>query len=159
MDPRTNMLLADLHPVVASKFASLAAGFSAATGDSLEVVQGLRSWQAQSVLYDQGRTAPGAVVTNAPPGYSWHEFGLALDVCPKSLLRTPGWSPANPLWKVMQQLAQAQGFTCGACWTHPDTPHLQITGRFPVSPDDEVRQLFLCGGIQAVWDEAGITDD
>lgn len=154
MDTRSSTLLTPLHPVLVGKFIALASQFADATGDTLEVVQGLRSWAAQAALYAQGRTAPGEIVTNAQPGYSWHEFGLALDCAPASLLGQPNWDPASPYWRTLVSLAQIAGFNCGACWTHPDVPHLQITGRFPVTPDDEARQLFLSGGLKAVWDAA-----
>ena len=36
----------------------------------------------QAALYAQGRTTPGAKVTNAQPGSSAHNYGLALDVVP-----------------------------------------------------------------------------
>jgi len=156
VDTRSTTLLAPLHPVLVSKFTALAEAFAQATGDSLEVVQGLRSWAAQAALYAKGRTAPGPVVTDAAPGQSWHEFGMALDAAPASLLGQPNWDPASPLWKTMVDLAQAAGFTCGACWSHPDAPHLQLTGVFPVSPNDEARDLYESAGIQAVWNAAGI---
>jgi peptidoglycan L-alanyl-D-glutamate endopeptidase CwlK len=178
MDSRTTTLLGNLHPVIAQRFITLAIKFQADTGDSLELVQGLRSWQSQVALWAQGRTSRstvgcehdrtrrpigtcaehplGATVTDAEPGYSWHEFGLAIDICPHSLLSCAGWDPESSLWRKIRELAEGMGFTCGALWTHPDIPHLQITGRFPVTPDDEVRQLFRDGGMAAVWQESGI---
>jgi peptidoglycan L-alanyl-D-glutamate endopeptidase CwlK len=127
----------------------------------IRVVQGLRSWAEQQALYDQGRTTQGAIVTKCVPGMSWHNFGLAVDVAPD--LNAPGkpyvpdWNPNHLTWKTMEANARSLGFVCGADFrTFPDNPHLQITGRFPVNPDDEVRQLFKDGGVQAVWDEAGL---
>jgi D-alanyl-D-alanine carboxypeptidase-like protein len=38
-----------------------------------------RSPQVQAVLYAKGRTEPGKVVTNAPPGKSPHNYGCASD--------------------------------------------------------------------------------
>lgn len=40
---------------------------------------GTRTWEAQEALYAKGRTAPGPKVTNARPGSSMHNFGLAID--------------------------------------------------------------------------------
>jgi len=56
-----------------------------------QIASGLRSNQEQAILYAQGRTADeirrqvskplgGLVVTNAVPGRSAHNFGLAIDV-------------------------------------------------------------------------------
>lgn len=46
---------------------------------AIRVVQGLRTFKEQQDLYDQGRTKPGKIVTNAKPGSSYHNYGLALD--------------------------------------------------------------------------------
>jgi peptidoglycan L-alanyl-D-glutamate endopeptidase CwlK len=39
----------------------------------------------QAALYAQGRTAPGPVVTNAPAGYSYHNYGAAADLTPRNM--------------------------------------------------------------------------
>jgi len=49
-------------------------------GATAEVLSGLRSYQQQAALYAQGRTKPGKIVTNARPGSSWHNYGLAIDL-------------------------------------------------------------------------------
>jgi peptidoglycan L-alanyl-D-glutamate endopeptidase CwlK len=43
------------------------------------VVQGLRTFEYQQQLFDQGRTKAGNIVTNARPGLSYHNYGLAVD--------------------------------------------------------------------------------
>jgi peptidoglycan LD-endopeptidase CwlK len=123
----------------------------------IEVTQGLRTWAEQDALYAQGRTTPGEIVTHAPGGFSWHNFGLAVDLVPEDL--TPGqpdWNLNNPVWARMVSIAESVGLVSGAEWhgTDLDTPHVQLTGRFPVSPDDEVRGIFQSGGIPAVWTAA-----
>lgn len=121
----------------------------------IRVTQGLRSWNEQQALYDQGRTAPGKIVTNAKPGTSWHNYGMAVDVVPMD--RLPDWNINHPNWQTIHSAAKALGFVCGADFrTFPDWPHLQLTGRFPDSPDDEVRLIFKCGGMEEVWKEAGL---
>jgi hypothetical protein len=45
-----------------------------------KIIQGYRSFEQQAAKYAQGRTAPGDRVTNARPGYSWHNYGLAIDI-------------------------------------------------------------------------------
>lgn len=39
-----------------------------------------RSFQEQAVLYAQGRTRPGKIVTNAKPGQSIHNYRYAVDI-------------------------------------------------------------------------------
>jgi len=125
----------------------------------IEVTAGLRTWAEQDALYAQGRTTPGAIVTHAPGGFSWHNFGLAVDLVPEDI--TPGqpdWNLNNPVWAKMVSVAQSVGLVSGAEWNgaDKDTPHVQLTGRFPVTPNDEVRAIFQQGGITAVWTAANI---
>lgn len=49
-------------------------------GDFLRVESGYRTYAKQDALYQQGRTTPGAIVTHAPPGQSYHNYGLAVDL-------------------------------------------------------------------------------
>lgn len=120
------------------------------------VTQGLRSWNEQASLYAQGRSLPGKVVTNAAPGYSYHNFGLAVDVVPMTSLG-PDWNESHPAWQRLVLVGTSLGLVAGAEWrTFPDYPHFQLTGKFPVSPDDEVRQIFRDGGMERVWEEAGL---
>lgn len=130
----------------------------------IRVVQGLRSWSEQQALWQKGRDAnghvtdPGIVVTNAPPGHSWHEFGMAIDVVPMDDGQ-PCWNLSDPRWARIVAVGESLGFYSGSHFVHPkpDWPHLQLTGKFPVSPTDEARQIFKDAGMEAVWQEAGIT--
>jgi peptidoglycan L-alanyl-D-glutamate endopeptidase CwlK len=40
----------------------------------------LRTFAEQDGLYAQGRSKPGAIVTNAKGGQSYHNYGLAIDI-------------------------------------------------------------------------------
>ncbi len=46
---------------------------------AIRIVQGLRTIAEQDALYAQGRTKPGAIVTKAKGGSSFHNYGLAID--------------------------------------------------------------------------------
>lgn len=48
-------------------------------GLDYRIICGTRTFEAQAALYAKGRTAPGPRVTNARPGSSMHNFGLAID--------------------------------------------------------------------------------
>ena len=90
------------------------------------IVSGLRSNQEQARLYAQGRTpdeiarrvskqGTGGSVTDAPPGTSAHNYGLAVDVEGRDQARvialaqaigfgTVSWDPAHiewPNWKSL----------------------------------------------------------
>lgn len=45
----------------------------------IRIVQGLRTFDQQQALYEQGRTKPGNRVTNSKAGQSYHNYGLAID--------------------------------------------------------------------------------
>ena len=157
MDSISEARLQLIYPALAAKIAQLSTMLEA-DGVMIRVVQGLRSWQEQDNLYAQGRTAPGHIVTNCPGGHSYHNFGLAVDCVPDDPSQPgyqPDWNSSHPTWKDMETKGQSLGLDSGATWrSFPDAPHFQLTGRFPEgAPDDEVRQLFKDGGMQAVWSE------
>jgi peptidoglycan L-alanyl-D-glutamate endopeptidase CwlK len=118
---------------------------------NIQVVQGLRSFDEQNVLYAQGRTAPGKIVTNAKGGYSNHNFGLAVDLCPFLSDGKPHWSASEGTWKAIGKAAERQGLEWGGRWkTFVDRPHVQLPG---LSVAD-CRALYRQGGLPLVWDRA-----
>lgn len=68
----------------------------------------LRSPTEQDVLYAKGRTAPGAIVTNAKAYQSAHQFGLALDFVIMDSGK-PDWSGTSEAWNDAIELAQNRG--------------------------------------------------
>lgn len=154
MDPHSELRLAQVIPRLSALIHQLADTL-ATQGITILVVQGLRTVEQQDALYARGRTTPGSIVTNAKGGYSWHQFGCAIDAAPMNRDDTVDWNSSHPQWHAMESLGVAVGLTSGATWIRlVDAPHLQYTGRFPVgAPTDEVRALYEKGGLQAVWDE------
>ena len=121
---------------------------------NIQVTQGLRSWNEQNDLYSQGRTTPGQIVTDSPAGYSWHNYGLAVDIVPEEIdAGQPDWNTSHPAWVRIVSLSGTVGLASGANWTRfRDWPHLQPQ-ESPVSPTDADRQDFLEAGMSAVWAE------
>lgn len=147
--------LQEVHPKLAERVRSMAELLESENIE-IQVTQGYRSWQEQAELYAQGRTAPGSIVTNAEPGHSYHNFGLAVDVAPFDG-GIPDWDANHPAWKRIVAVGLSVGLVSGSEWrTFPDWPHFQMTGRLPVSPDDSVRGTFTEGGVDAVWNETGL---
>ena len=124
------------------------------------VTQGLRTWNEQDKLYQQGRTLPGKIVTNAPAGHSWHEYGLAVDLVVMIDDNTiPDWTITHPSWQRLINVGESLGMYSGSEFCSiKDYPHFQLSGSFPVSPNDEARQIFLNAGMEAVWHEAGLVE-
>ena len=67
------------------------------------IVSTLRTYPEQQELYAQGRTKPGNVVTNAKPGYSYHNFGLALDFAVIFKTRDIGSSARRGDWRAVRK--------------------------------------------------------
>ena len=77
-----------------------------------------RSLEEQAVLYAQGRTAPGHIVTNAKPGQSAHNVGLAFDVVPIAHGKCV-WDESNPVWQQLGDIGRKHGLV----WLgEPDSP-------------------------------------
>lgn len=155
MDKHSEERLAEVHPKLAALVRQLAIQL-AVEEIEVRVTAGMRSWDEQQKLYDQGRKTAGRIVTKCPPGWSWHQYALAVDVAP-FIDGQPEWDETHPAWKRIHEVARSLGLTLGADFPHfPDYPHLQLTGTFPVNPTAEVRQLFKDGNCQAVWEQAGL---
>jgi peptidoglycan L-alanyl-D-glutamate endopeptidase CwlK len=127
----------------------------AAAGLDAMVYEAYRSQALQAVYYARGRTVkpPNSPVTNAPTNrFSWHGFGLAVDV----VHRTKFWNPdgGNAWFARVAEVFKRHGCAWGGDWTKPDLPHFQW-GLCKPSPSDRARQLLDTGGVQAVWIELG----
>lgn len=98
-----------------------------ATGIRWGVSDGRRTLKEQAAIYAQGRTKPGKVVSNAPPGTSAHNFGYAVDCWP---LTKDGkgfdWGAEDKLFKVMANEAKKLGLTPGYYFKSiHDAPHVE----------------------------------
>jgi hypothetical protein len=118
-DPHNIAIINLLHP----KFRADAQGFIEAAeyglNLTLSIPQGMRTFAQQQALYNQGRTTPGEIVTWAPPGTSYHNYGLAIDVCPFK----PGTQELDWGFDFHKLLpyAAAAGMTAGMTWPKPKT--------------------------------------
>ena len=82
IDERSAKFIATLSPEVRDAFIAFivdAKELVAKSGLDYRVICGTRTFEEQAALYAKGRTAPGLKVTNAKPGSSMHNFGLAID--------------------------------------------------------------------------------
>lgn len=164
MDTNSEARLAFVYPLLAAKARQLA-DMAEGEGITIIITQGLRTWSEQDRLWQKGRNADGSfidpvhhagVVTYARGGQSWHNLGLAFDIAIENPDHTLDWNASHPQWQRAIAIGISLGLTSGSTWSvqKRDNPHFQLTGRFPEgSPNAEVRQLFMDGGINAVWDE------
>lgn len=121
-DERSERNLATLEPVTA-RLAREHLRRLVEMGLNFKVTSGRRTFAEQAKLYAQGRTAPGARVTNARPGYSWHNFGTAYDLTL--------FSGKNPVWESRHydtagRIGEELGLEWGGRWKKfVDRPHFQ----------------------------------
>ncbi|WP_405173801.1 M15 family metallopeptidase [Paenibacillus sp. FSL H8-0260] len=132
---KSSKRLVGLHPFVLAA-ATVLIERCYVRGVPIVITQGLRTIAEQDALYAQGRTKPGSIVTNAKGGYSYHNFGLAVDfalLLPNGSsvswdMRLDGNNNQIADWQEVVKEAKALGFEWGGDWTtFKDYPHLQIT--------------------------------
>jgi len=127
LDPRSAANIATLLPAAQrAARALLAAANDGRLGPGIvvKVIAGTRTYAEQDALYAQGRTAPGPIVTDAPAGYSNHNFGIAFDV---GLFNGGVYLNDSPLYAKVGALGRSQGLEWGGDWTSfPDEPHFQL---------------------------------
>lgn len=103
---------------------------AAAAGIDVLVTCTLRSNDEQAALYAKGRTtAPIGrrwVVTDAPPGKSAHNYGLAIDIVPM-VNGKPDWNGTDPVWQTLGELGQQAGLEWAGepGFPFPEEPHFQ----------------------------------
>jgi peptidoglycan L-alanyl-D-glutamate endopeptidase CwlK len=90
------------------------------------IVQTLRTFEEQDLLYQKGRTRPGPKVTNAKPGSSFHQYGLAIDFCLEINGKLVWKVDAN--WMKVVECFKKYGFSWGGDWKSlKDYPHVEKT--------------------------------
>lgn len=90
------------------------------------VTSTFRDHASQQVLYNQGRTLPGDIVTNAEPGYSLHNWQCAYDVVPVVMGKAI-WKDKD-LWLEIGEIGEACGLEWAGRWkTFKESAHFQYT--------------------------------
>ena len=93
-------------------------------GHPVRITEGYRSMERQQELYNQGRTTPGNIVTNAKAGESFHNYGVAVDF----VFRKEGYNASEELWQTLGAIGKSQGFEWGGDWAKfVDKPHFSMT--------------------------------
>ena len=147
------------HPAVVRTLDRLAPLFRAAIEATLAehpdaiVCETYRSNELQAPYFERGRTVkpPAHTVTNARTNlYSWHGYGLAVDIIHREL----EWNAPTSWFAQVAETAKRNGCKWGGNWKSPDFPHLQW-GRCKASPSDLARRLIAEGGMEAVWHAVG----
>jgi peptidoglycan L-alanyl-D-glutamate endopeptidase CwlK len=92
-----------------------------------------RDEQSQNMAYAQGRTLPGAIVTNRRGGESMHQHRVAFDAVPM-LHGKPAWdnttADGKRLWATFGKCGEAVGLEWSGRWSGKlkESAHFQYTG-------------------------------
>jgi peptidoglycan L-alanyl-D-glutamate endopeptidase CwlK len=100
----------------------------------------LRTFAEQDALFAQGRTKPGAIVTKAKGGQSYHNYGLAIDIVllvdkdKNGTFETASWDLKTDFdgdgksdWQEVVGVFKRYGYEWGGDWKFLDAPHFQKT--------------------------------
>ncbi len=134
-------------------------------GMLIAIFEGRRTFERQTELYLKGRDSSGnvidihQVVTNAPAGFSMHQYGLAVDLVFDGNLIKPGWQWSwdnkHP-WRTLANLGRGFGLESAYFWKRfPECPHFQLTYGFK---EVELLKLYKEGGINLVWKTIATVD-
>ncbi|MNO56141.1 Peptidoglycan L-alanyl-D-glutamate endopeptidase CwlK precursor [compost metagenome] len=167
--------LGGLHPVLLAA-ANVLIQRCYARGIPIVITQGMRTIAEQNVLYAQGRTKKGSIVTNARGGSSYHNYGLAIDF---ALLLPDGQSISWDMnrdgdgdkladWQEVVQEAKKLGLEWGGDWaSFKDYSHFQMAfgltitelkaGRRPTAEQVKTALSRINGGEDEVNKDAEIT--
>jgi peptidoglycan L-alanyl-D-glutamate endopeptidase CwlK len=98
-----------------------------AAGIDILITSTYRDKESQAALYAIGRTLPGKKVTNAKPGWSWHNWRLAFDFVPLKNGKAI-WNDAA-LFERCGEIAENCGLEWAGRWnSFKELAHCQLTG-------------------------------
>lgn len=128
VDKRSETVIATLHPKAQEFAREFLANIqkSGLLGDvTIKLISGTRNYEEQAELFKQGRTKPGRIVTNAGPGQSNHNFGIAWDI---GLFKGTDFLDESPLYaKIGKEGKKITSLEWGGDFsTIIDMPHFQV---------------------------------
>ena len=129
--PAVRQALKDIYTEICSRLTGRA---------SCRFTEVLRSSARQDELYAQGRTKPGKIVTNAKAWESFHQMGLALDICLIIDGKEASWSQVTDFdrdgiadWMEIVRIFKSHGWEWAGEWKRfPEAPHFQCTFGIPI---------------------------
>lgn len=126
------------------------------------------AWYLAEVIVQAGPQY-GRWATNAIPGESWHQWGLALDAF-WLLDGQAVWSTRKRIelasgrdvngYHLYAEIAQAESLTAGGYWRRRDWPHIQapalsVRSYFSLTEIDEAMQRYAPGLDEPLFDRLG----
>lgn len=110
-------------------------------GVRLRFTSVLRTFDQQADIYAKGRTLPGSIVSNAEPGQSYHNYGLAFDIVllydndGNGTFEEASWddlrdgdNDRTPDWMEVVAFMKSRDWVWGGDFkSFSDKPHFQFT--------------------------------
>lgn len=137
MDEITLKRIELLHPAIRQEARDIYGEIcEALTGNAIcRFTHTLRDFDEQAQLYASGRTIKGPWKTNAKPGQSYHNYGLAIDICLIVDGKQAIWDIKKDFdgdkqadWMECVNVFKKYGWTWGGDWAkNPDGPHFEKT--------------------------------
>ncbi len=118
-------------------------------GLEVTITQTLRDIEYQNKLFAQGRTTDGNVVTNARGGESFHNYGLAFDICKNK--KGHEYDDAEFFKKVGQIWVEMGGTWGGNFQKFKDMPHFEFSGTLTIK--DLQKGKTLDENVKMKWEE------
>ena len=88
----------------------------------VKIFQTWRSAKEQDDKYQQGRSKPGKIITNARGYQSYHQYGLAADI----IFERYGWNPPSLAWWFeLGKEGKKLGLVWGGDWDLKDYAHFE----------------------------------
>jgi hypothetical protein len=88
-------------------------------GIMVQLVEGFRAPEKQKALVMEGKST-------APPGWSMHGYGLAVDLAPASAPAKDRFNPNSPQWEAIIGVMQKYGFSSLYREQGWDLPHFEL---------------------------------
>jgi len=152
MDFKSQERLTYVYPDIEDRFFKLYQAYQNKYGKNLKVSEGIRTMKRQGDLWNKGRSTPGPIVTYSKPGWSFHNYGLALDVFfagkDPYLEKDPKF---EYYWKKFGELAEKHGFVWGGHFSGLlDRPHIQLSYGLTIT---EIRKIYDAHGMEGLTKE------
>jgi len=129
LDQRSDALLREVYPVFGLQVERVIIAMLERFNKQLRVTAGFRSFQEQASIFAIGRSKPGKIVSNAKPGLSKHNYGLAVDVCFRGMDpflerdTVKSIKGLHPLWHELEKLCEEFDLKSGLSFG--DAPHIE----------------------------------
>jgi hypothetical protein len=153
-DPEGYLASANMNP----DFVALVNGMIAqlrGEGYDVRVIGGFRSFAEQQQRFEQGRRSPGAILTDAEGGHSWHNYGLAVDIVLNDDDGRPAWPEECAMfWQRLGDVAVAHGAVWGGLFGYP--AHVEYHPRFERDHAGSLIEQFESHGLEAIWERIAL---